>query len=113
MSDYESHSGKLKLLKRNEDETFEAQCQRLWLENGKDLENYDYKNDLFNEFSKKYIKHGDDIYEMIDYENLEDEDSFCRINKNEDGTLSFHTRFYNGGTWLGEMIEYGLNKFKK
>ena len=31
MSDYESHSGKLRLVEAKENETFEQQCKRLWV----------------------------------------------------------------------------------
>lgn len=41
------------------------------------------------------------------------QDGYVDIASKDDDTLSFHTRFYNGGTWLGEMIEYGLSKLKK
>lgn len=40
---------------------------------------------------------------------IEDEyDSFMEITKNADGSYDFLTRFYNGGTHLGEMLDDGF-----
>lgn len=41
---------------------------------------------------------------------LDESDGFMNITPNEDGTFDFHTRFYNGGTYLAEMLEEGLNE---
>lgn len=44
-------------------------------------------------------------------ESIQDEsDGFMNMTANEDGTFDFHTRFYNGGTYLAEMLEDGLNE---
>lgn len=44
-------------------------------------------------------------------ESIQDEsDGFMNMTANKDGTFDFHTRFYNGGTYLAEMLEDGLNE---
>lgn len=112
MSDYESHSGKIRILEPNKNETFEDQCKRLWVENGKLIESYD-KGELFNEFYEKYLRINGKIWEVFDHKSLgDDDDSFCRIHDNKDGTFSFHTRFYNGGTGMSEMIADELKDMK-
>src|ERR1035437_8043277 len=112
MSDYESHTGKLRIAEPMNNETFEEKCKRLWVENGKSIEDYD-KGELFCDFYNKYLNVGGKIWEIFDHEDLgEEEDSFCNMHDNKDGTFSFHTRFYNGGTCLSEMLEgevEGLN----
>lgn len=40
----------------------------------------------------------------------EDLDNFMDITQNDDGSYSFVTRFYNGGTHLGEMLDDGLKE---
>ena len=113
MSDYESHMGKLRLLQPNENETFEEQCKRLWIEESQFTpEDYE-EGDLFDDYYEKFININGKLWEIFDHEELGDEDDmFCRLHDNKDGTFSFHTRFYNGGTYLGEMISDELEKLK-
>ena len=112
MSDYESHSGKIRLVQANSDESFEDQCKRLWVENGKSLENYD-EGELFDEFYEKYLKINGQIWEVFDHVEKDPYDASCTLNDNGNGTFSFDARFYNGGTCLSEMIRDGLNKLIK
>jgi hypothetical protein len=43
----------------------------------------------------------------------EDYDSFMEISKNADGSYDFLTRFYNGGTYLGEMLDDGFKELSE
>lgn len=113
MSDYESHTGKLILLEPKDGEDFKEQCKRLFLQNGGELEEYNDYSDLFSEFYNKYLYINEGIYQIIDHKELGEEDMFCKIHKNDDDTYSFHTRFYNGGTCLSEMLEDGMLDFKE
>lgn len=112
MSDYESHTGKIKKVEPRENESFEQLCRRLWVDNGQEIEQYKDEGDLFGEFYEKYLNVNDEsVWEIVDHEdNGDDEDSFCKLHDNKDGTFSFHTRFYNGGTCMSEMLEYELKK---
>lgn len=113
MSDYQSNSGKIKLVEPKEGESFEQQCQRLWFENGMKEEDYS-EGELFEEFHKKYIEVKDTVWEILEEKNEEEEDMFCTLHKNVDGTYSFYTRFYNGGTCMSEMIQDAIKqKMKK
>lgn len=114
MSDYESHSGKIRKVQPQDNELFEDTCKRLWLENGKSEEDY-CEGELFNEFYKKYINVNDEsIWEIFEHQDLgEEEDMFCRLHDNKDGTFSFHTRYYNGGTCMTEMIADSLEEKEK
>jgi hypothetical protein len=109
MSDYESHSGKLRLVEAKENETFEQQCKRLWVENGEPEENYE-EGELFSEFYEKYFQVKGRVWEVFDHEESDDDDTFCKLNMNGDGTITFHTRFYNGGTCMSEMVEDELER---
>jgi hypothetical protein len=106
MSDYESHTGKLRIIYSPavpSEETFSECCKRLWRQEGEDMS--DYKDDaLFTEYYEKYFNVDGVIWEVFDHEDLGDDDMFCDIHDNKDGTYSFRARFYNGGTCLSEMI---------
>ena len=118
MSDYESHTGKLRKVQPQENETFEQLCKRLWIaeaQKGDEYTEEDYsEGSLFSDFSEKFLNQNDEfVWEIFDHEELGDEDDmFCKIHDNKDGTYSFHTRFYNGGTYLSQMIEDELINIK-
>jgi hypothetical protein len=44
---------------------------------------------------------------------IDADDGIYQLTPNEDGTLSFTMRFYNGGTCLSECIEEELLKLNK
>ena len=56
---------------------------------------------------KFYIVKGN-IYETIEDKEVDDDASFLK--DNGDGTYDYFMEFYNGGTCLGECIEYELEK---
>lgn len=107
MSDYENHTGKLRLVVPNEGESTSDLRKRIY--NEKYLENPNYDDD---DYYEDYIEVKGNIYKVIEhYESYDDLDG-CILNKNQDGTISFITRFYNGGTCFSEMIEEALTNFK-
>lgn len=51
----------------------------------------------------------DDIYQVT-YSPVEDDGDIYEANKNEDGTIDFLTRFYNGGCSFNEALDYAMEK---
>jgi hypothetical protein len=62
---------------------------------------------LLNEESEYYFhKDSGILFEVL---TIDDEyDSFMELKPNSDGSYDFVTRFYNGGTHLGEMLDEGF-----
>ena len=56
----------------------------------------DYEDD-------KFIKLNDKLYKLS-IENNIDDSCFCVIHKENDGSFSFATSFYDGGTYLEEVL---------
>lgn len=61
----------------------------------------------------------DDTYKILNGElyrcndtKYEDSSYLVNIRSNGDGTYEYVAQFYNGGTWLDEVLEEGLNKLK-
>ena len=102
MSDYENHSGKARLCPRNEGETFDEHCNRLLENEGRAFSD---SSDIFD--YDKYIRVEDEIWEVYDHKEWDDGD-IVRMEKHEDGTVSFLLRFYNGGTCLQEILQEEL-----
>ena len=129
MSDYEFHKGVLKrvdLSKYDNDKEkyFEARCRYEFSGLTEDELQAEYKK--FNE--RKYKRHGgweeywwsesnlrdviyvgDDIYEVYDTEL--DSDTQCIITKVDENEYQYYTSFYNGGTYLSEMLEDGMKEY--
>ena len=112
MSDYEQHSGKLKVVEPRENETLEQLKKRLWMEKDETNKEEDYE-DLLEEYYNVYFEVNGKLWEVIEHEDHGDDDTFSRLQDNGDGTFSFHTRFYNGGTCMSEMITEALEKLDK
>lgn len=116
MSDYESHSGKLRIVEAKENENFEQLCKRLWIEESKNDDEFSeefIESSLFDDFYKKYVDVNGNVWEIVEHIELgEEEDMFCKLHDNKDGTFSFHTRFYNGGTCMSEMVTEALEKLE-
>jgi hypothetical protein len=86
--------------------SLEEVCKRVLQENGYDKisEGSDsYKESIYDELGDRYVVLNNTLYE-IEKEELGDE-YFCHSKTNDDGSISFFTQFYNGGTQLNEMLE--------
>lgn len=110
MSDYESHEGKIRKVIPREGENFQELCKRISLEKGAKEEDY-YVGYLFDELYDIYVRGNDEtLYEVFDHSKRDPSASYCDFIDNGDGTFSFSTMFYNGGTCLSEMLGKKLKK---
>jgi hypothetical protein len=114
MSDVEFHSGKLKKIVRSEDQSLDEQCKLICIDAGI-TELSSYNNDWIDclkdgKLGRKYFIYDDILYEFIEHEESSDNEYFMKLYPNEDGTISFIGSFYNGGTYLGEMLEEAFDK---
>lgn len=128
MSDYEYHKGILKKVNlskydNDREKYFEARCRYEFSGLTEDELQAEYKD--FNE--SKYKRHGgweaywraesdlrdvicvdDDIYEVSDTELDYMPCIITKINENE---YRYYTSFYNGGTYLEEILEDGIKDY--
>lgn len=109
MSDYEAHIGKIRKIQPLENESFEDQCKRLYYEKGGKSEDY-YEGLLFDEYYNDVFHINGVLYEIFEREEKDPYEYYCHMTDLGDGTYSFNTMFYNGGTCLSEMIEEALEK---
>ena len=64
---------------------------------------------LLNVFHERfYLYNNETLFEFIEKTEIDDS-YFCFIEDNKDGTYSFYTSYYNGGTCLQECLD---DKFK-
>jgi hypothetical protein len=116
MSQTETHFGKLRIVVIDEGDTIEDWCREKCEEEGmNELDSY-YDNWLkqfrSEVIQKKYFIVGDEIWEVIEHIKNDGFDDIDVMIPNEDGTITFVQQFYNGGTYLGEVIEEGIENLK-
>lgn len=113
MSETEIHIGKLRKLKLeiSNEEFFKQKC----LETDIELDQPTWTEQFFwnHKDQNNYFIIDDVIYEAFEHKKYEDRDDISDFIQNEDGTISFVTSFYNGGTCLSEVIEEEIKKMKQ
>tara|TARA_R110002111_G_scaffold35576_1_gene69696 strand:+ start:189 stop:494 length:306 start_codon:yes stop_codon:yes gene_type:complete len=69
---------------------------------------YGDKAEHFNgEFRDVAIQIDGEVYSIVRNE-YDDSDDIFESSKNKDGTIDFQVKYYNGGCWFGEALEYAL-----
>ena len=73
---------------------------------------YDDEEEYFNDsLADSAIVIDGKVFE-IERNQFEDNDDIFESSKNEDGTIDFQVKYYNGGCGFGEAIEYALKNSK-
>lgn len=112
MSSYETHKGVLKKV-----DTDNIRQYLFDLTNDKKFlnENYNVSESIYeNNLEDKYIVIKNCLYEWLKHEcKYDEEDDFCDLKENQDKTISIHTQFYNGGTYLDEVLNDEWDKLVK
>jgi hypothetical protein len=118
MSETKHQKGKLVPIIRKKEETVKSQIKSVlgddfiealwdWDEDDSDTQNVNdqiHYNNLENEY--QFIN--STLYKVINFENLDPDDSITKVYKNEDGSINFEFRYYNGGTCLSELLEENI-----
>lgn len=109
MSETVNYRGVLREVVKFDGETIEDQCKRL-LDN-KELDSYcdSYKEMLLDEGYYDWVMY-DNILYSVEKEDVDPYNDLFTASKNEDGTINFEVRYYNGGCGFEEAIEYALEK---
>lgn len=108
MSCYETHRGVLKKV-----DTDNIRQYLFSLTNDNKILNEDYNVSDFiyeNNLENKYIIIKNGLYEWLEHKcKYDEEDDFCDLKENQDKTISVHAQFYNGGTFLDEILNDGFD----
>lgn len=110
MSYYETKVGKLKKIQGNYDDIIAE-----LLKNKKipDYYNKDNPTDIVcylqDEYYGKYFITHKEVYRILENKNLGDDD-FFEASTNDDGTINYTLRYYNGGCDFTEALQTALDK---
>ncbi len=70
----------------------------------------DHLEAWLDENYQEYTLIGNTVYQIIWEIHRGDAYGFADVNKNEDGSIDFHTLHYNGGGHWTEVVEEALNE---
>ena len=77
-----------------------------------DSDTYDsYIEQLEDELYKKYVVVGEQIFQ-VDQNQIDAEDDIFEAYQNQDGTINFTVKYYDGGSSFNEAIEESLANMK-
>lgn len=109
MSSYETHRG---VLKKVDTDNIRQYLSDLTNDNKILNEDYNVNEFLYdNNLEDKYIIIKNILYEWLEHEcKYDEEDDFCELKENQDKTISIHAQFYNGGTYLPEVLTDNWDK---
>lgn len=91
--------------------TVEEYCEYLCKKYGYEIA---YEGDTYAEtlMDDTYKVLNGELYKCDDTQYPEDTSYLVDVRSNGDGTYKYIAQFYNGGTWLNEVLEEGLNNLK-
>jgi hypothetical protein len=94
-------------------DTLEEKCKNVLSANGVELSiwNDSWEEPLKWDSDDHYVVIGEDIY-SVDCEDVDPYDSIFNASKNEDGTINFEVKYYNGGCGLSKAIETAVDRMK-
>lgn len=117
MSDYETRKGKCKEVMKHENESYSDFCIRL-------IKTYSSKKDDISNFDEEDLRwyiYDNDIavlnknyaYVIISEDDIDDYADIFNASKNEDGTIDFLLKYYNGGCSFDEALTTAIDKMNK
>ena len=118
MSDYEHQRGRIIKVVSEEGITLHQHCLNILEEKGiKYDENYKYydnpEEQVGDELYEKYVILQGELYEYLELVDEDPYESFAHVEEGDNGEIRFHSRYYNGGTCLSEMLDEALGKLNK
>ena len=111
MSETVHYRGTLTEVDMLDNETLEEQCKRL-LGDTELLSYYkSYQEMLLDQFYEIYIIYDDTLY-LVEKRNYEPDGDIFWSKGNEDRSISFEVKYYNGGCGFNEAIEEALENIE-
>lgn len=112
MSEVDYYKGKLIPVSVLIGESLEETCKRII--GNVELEDYydTYQEKLISDYDyyEKYVIYNGILY-SVEKKSLDPEESVFIASRNDDGTINFEVRYYNGGCSFDEAVGYALAKY--
>ncbi len=112
MSNTEFHKGILRKIDLDSNVSFDAIID--YIKNtGETPEYYDIEDKYLECKGFHYNKKTNTLYKFIEHIENDDDDYFVDFRENDEKDIEFIAIFYNGGTFLGEIINENIEKLTK
>ncbi len=114
MSQNETYFGKIRKIEVKDLELWcKRTCEVFYGLTSDDLDKNETWQDKFHwkNDNKQWMILDNEVYAIEQLVNF-DEDTGIYMEKQPDDSIVFGTTFYNGGTWLGEMLEEEIKRLK-
>lgn len=114
MSEDVRYSGKLVEVYIPKDKTIEQVCETIAVNHGLELDDKNtYERLVRDELYEKYFFFKDRIFKMVNLTKHEAYEPLIELSEDSVGNINFVTQFYNGSSYLNEMLEEGLDEYFK
>ena len=93
------------------DGTIEEKCKHVVTELTvfkKEAYHHSYKDVLEDGGYRAYYIGDNEVYQIVNNESFEDDTSIFKAVQNNDGTIDYEVRFYNGGCGFNEALDYAM-----
>lgn len=124
MSDYQTKIGKLqRLVKFSSKEELNKNLNKwsedyleylfnVYVDEDDILTPYDIIKEYFEETDRELFIANNSIWLISNCESIDENDSYCNLTEVDGDEFEFRTRFYDGGTYEGEMIKDEIERLK-
>jgi len=120
MSETVHYSGKLKEIKARDGMTLQETAKHIITKEGVEWDGYNleyHKGDniyvLCDERYDKFVQLDGRLFEILSKKDHDMYEEIMELEVNEDGTLNYELKYYNGGCGFSEALEYAMDKHKK
>ena len=113
MSEDEYWTGIAKRIKPEEGEDLETQCKRIYQEKGYENTNQDSYADALIEYSYYEYAIANGVLYDTSQMTCSDCGDICEASPISEDTAKVTLKFYNGGTYFGEMFEEAIAKMNE
>jgi len=117
MSDYETRKGKCKKITKDENESYSDFCTRIiktYSSRSEDISNFDEEDLRWYIYDNSIaVLNNNDAYVIIHEDSIDDYQDIYNASKNEDGTIDFLLRYYNGGCSFDEALTTAIKNMNK
>lgn len=116
MSEIVHYIGKLKEVVPREGETLQEVAKKIYDQAGFTMSDYwkerfdgNWVKALCGE-TENYVRHNGRLFEVLQKISIDPDGDIANASENDDGTINYEVKYYNGGAGFNEAIDEALSK---
>lgn len=115
MSETVFYTGTLTRVTQPKDASIEEQAKHILVTKGvteRDSYNATWLNQLMDDGYGEYVQLDDGFLYLVERQKKSSDGDIFQAKKNEDGSISFTVKYYNGGCSFNEAIDYAMENLE-